>query len=144
LCTTLDDNSIEVLSDIRHDISLKHAIIHFVQIVEIQVFTSESVAAVYPEEKDYAEIERGSTNKMKKLAEAIGLEPDKCVFKCFFELNRETKIINYLSEVKADLVVTSTRGKHGIAGFFSSSFTDFLCKFSPCDVLVMRPRAKKQ
>jgi nucleotide-binding universal stress UspA family protein len=49
-------------------------------------------------------------------------------------------IINYyLKEVKADLVVTATKGKHGIDGFFSSSFTDYLCKFSPCDVLVMRP-----
>lgn len=48
------------------------------------------------------------------------------------------KVIEYLKEVKADLVITATRGKHGIEGLFSSSFTDHLVKHAPCNVLTLR------
>lgn len=52
------------------------------------------------------------------------------------------KIIEYLQETKTELLVLSTRGKHGLDGFFHSSFTDYMTKFAPCDLFVVRPQAK--
>ena len=60
--------------------------------------------------------------------------------KVFFAKSREEKISEYLDSAKPNLVVAATRGKHGIDGLFSSSLTDYLVKYSPCDVLVLRPR----
>lgn len=139
LCTTLESDCIETLKRIKNDIDINQAFIHIIQVVEIQIYSSESLSSVYPKESDYNEIETHSLNVMKRLADKIGITEGKLVLKCFFELSREAKITNYLKEVNADLVVTTTRGKYGIDGFFTSSFTDYLCKFSPCDVLVMRP-----
>lgn len=51
----------------------------------------------------------------------------------------EEEIIDILKRVKATLIVVATRGKHGFEGFFHSSFTDYMVKFAPCDVFVVRP-----
>ncbi len=140
LCTTLEQECIDTLKNIRHDIELKHANIHIVTIYEIQVYNVELTPYVYPTENQYGEIEESANRIMKNLAHSLGVDESRVTVKCFFDHNREDRIKKYLDHVDADLVVTATRGKHGIAGFFTSSFTDYLCKFSPCDVLVMRPR----
>lgn len=139
-CTTLEEECIDTLKNIRHDIDLKHAQIHIITIVEIQVYNLELTPYVYPAESQYAEIEKSALMIMKSLGNSLGIEEKKITYKCFFEYNRESKVKSYLDHVDANLVITATRGKHGVAGFFSSSFTDYLCKFSPCDVLVMRPK----
>jgi nucleotide-binding universal stress UspA family protein len=51
----------------------------------------------------------------------------------------EQDVVDLLNKSKADLIVVSTRGKHGFDGLFHSSFTDYMVKFSPCDVFVVRP-----
>lgn len=140
LCTTLEQECIDTLKNLRHDIELKHANIHIVTIYEIQVYNIELAPYVYPTENQYGEIEEGATRIMKNLAHSLGVDESRVTTKCFFDYNREDKIKKYLDHVDADLVVTATRGKHGLAGFFSSSFTDYLCKFAPCDVLVMRQK----
>lgn len=139
LCTTIEDSCLDTLKRLKKDIELKHAVIHLINIVEIQVYNVEFAPYVYPTEAQYADIEKNALDKLKNLQHALGVEDKNIIMKCFFEHSREQKIKHYLNEVNADLVVTATRGKHGIQGFFSSSFTDFLTKFSPCDVLVMRP-----
>ena len=140
LCATLEEDCLKVLKTLKSDIDLKHATIHLVTVVEIQIYNSELSPVVYPTELQFADIEKSVTKRLLDLQHALGLEDHRTVIKCFFEFNREKKILSYLKEVKADLVVTATRGKHGIEGFFSSSFTDYLTKFSPCDILVMRPK----
>ena len=51
----------------------------------------------------------------------------------------EEEIIDILKKINATLIVVATRGKHGFEGFFHSSFTDYMVKFAPCDVFVVRP-----
>jgi nucleotide-binding universal stress UspA family protein len=52
-------------------------------------------------------------------------------------------IIDLIKKLDSSMVVVSTKGKHGIEGFFHSSFTEHLIRFAPCDVLVVRhPRLK--
>jgi nucleotide-binding universal stress UspA family protein len=53
--------------------------------------------------------------------------------------NPEDEAINFLKRVNASLIVVATRGKHGFKGLFLSSFTDYMVKFAPCDVFVVRP-----
>lgn len=140
LCTTLEEESINTLKKLKNDIELKDANIHIVTVIEKQIYTVDLAAYVYPIENQYPEIESGALSILKSLAKELGVKQEQVTCKCFFEYDREKKIKEYLIEVNANLVVLATRGKHGLEGFFSSSFADYLCKFSPCDVLVMRPR----
>lgn len=139
LCASTDEDSINTLKRIRNDIDLKNAMVHIVNVVEIQVYNSELTPFVYPVENQYPAIEEATLNVLRGLSDSLAIDNNRLTVRCFFTHNREEKILEYLKEVNADLVVTATRGKHGFAGFFSSSFTDYLCKFSPCDVLAMRP-----
>jgi nucleotide-binding universal stress UspA family protein len=140
LCTTLEQHSIDTLKNLKGRLDLSNAIVHFVTIFEIKTYNLDLIPFFYPVEEQYAEMKNAAEGIIQSLADDLEIKKDNTVISCFFESNRETKIKKYLKEVEADLVVTATRGKHGIDGFFSSSFTEFLCKFSPCDVLVMRPR----
>ncbi len=139
LCTSLEEESIKTLGKLKRDLDLKDTKVHFVTVIEIQVYNSELSAFIYPVESQYAEIESSAVAIQKNLAKTLGVSEQNAVFKCFFDHSPESKVKNYLEQTNADLVVTATRGRHGIAGFFSSSFTDFLCKYSPCDILVLRP-----
>lgn len=140
LCTTLEEESINTLKKLKNDIELKNAHIHIITVVEKQIYTVDLAPYVYPVENQFAAIESSALSLLNSLAQELGVENNQVTCKCFFEYDREKKVKEYLDDVNANLVVVATRGKHGMAGFFSSSFTDYLCKFSPCDVLVMRPR----
>lgn len=139
LCASLEEESLVTLKKLKNDLDLSNASVHFVTVVEIRVYNSELSAFIYPVESQYKEIESSALVLLKNLAKELGVDEKKATFKCFFDHSPEARVKSYLEEVHADMVVTATRGKHGIAGFFSSSFTDFLCKYSPCDVLVLRP-----
>ena len=139
LCTTLEPHSIDTLKRVKDTIDLNNATVHIVTVIEIKVYNLDLIPYIYPTEDQYDEMRSSAENIMHSLADNLGINQDSTVFNCFFDSNRENKIKDYLIDVEADLVITATRGKHGIDGLFSSSFTDFLCKFSPCDVLVMRP-----
>jgi nucleotide-binding universal stress UspA family protein len=139
LCTALDEQSISNMKKVKNVLDLKNATVHIVTVVEVKLYNLDLFPYTYPAENQYPAIESAAIDLLAPLATSLGLEKKDVVLKCFFSNSSEEKIKNYLDEVNADLVVTATRGKHGIKGLFSGSFTDFLCKFSPCDVLVMRP-----
>ncbi len=53
--------------------------------------------------------------------------------------NPEERVSEIVHQLRATLIVVATRGKHGWDGFLHNSFTDFMVKYSPCDVFVVRP-----
>lgn len=140
ICTDLNQNSLDTLKTFPRNLDFKEAILHFVHVFEIHMYNADIVPVIYPTEAQYPEIEQSTLGILDKLARDLGAKEDQVRLKCFFSHSREERINTYLNDVKADLVVVATRGKHGIQGFFSSSLADFLCKYSPCDVLVVRPK----
>lgn len=140
ICTDLNQNSLDTLKTLTRNLDLKEAIVHFVHVFEIHMYNADIVPVIYPTEAQYPEIEQSTLGILDKLAHDLGAKEDQVRLKCFFSHSREERISSYLNDVQADLVVVATRGKHGIQGFFSSSLADFLCKYSPCDVLVLRPK----
>lgn len=63
----------------------------------------------------------------------------EAVYQVEADFNPQEAIVALVRAVKPDVVVASTRGKHGFQGLFHSSFTDHLIRFAPCDVFVVRP-----
>jgi nucleotide-binding universal stress UspA family protein len=58
------------------------------------------------------------------------------------DFDPEEEVTRYLLEGQMDLVVVSTKGKHGFSGLFHSSFTEHMIRFAPCNVLVIRPQTR--
>ncbi|MEA9355775.1 universal stress protein [Bacteriovorax sp. PP10] len=139
LCTTLDNECLNTLQKIRHQVDLKHTMVHIVTVVKLNIYQIDLSPYIYPTEIQYANLELKAIEIMKKLGESLNIDSSQIIYQCFFEYNKKETIKTYLEKINADLVVVATRGKYGIPGLFSSSFADFLCKFSPCDILVMRP-----
>lgn len=140
ICADLNEASLARIRDLRHDIDLKHAKIHIVHVFEIQYYVAEFTPYVFPSEEQYSAMEKSTLGILEKLGSDLGCSKENLELKCYFGRSSEEKILEYLNISHADLAVVATRGKHGIDGLFSSSLTDFLTKYSPCDVLVLRPR----
>ena len=139
VCVDLREESLQILKELKNRVDLKEAKVHLVHTFEIQVGVMEFSAIVYPTPKQYPEIEASVQAILTNLQKDLGLNDNQVEKSCFFATSKEQTIKDYLGKKNANLVVVATRGKHGIEGFFASSLADFLCKYSPCDVLVMRP-----
>jgi nucleotide-binding universal stress UspA family protein len=140
ICADLKEESLNRIKSLHDDIDLKHSKVHLIHVFEIQYYVSEFTPYVYPTEDQYSEMESSAVSILSKLGADLGISKENLEVKCFFAKSREEKITEYLESSKANMVVSATRGRHGVDGFFSSSLTDYLCKYSPCDVLVLRPK----
>jgi nucleotide-binding universal stress UspA family protein len=139
MCVDLNQPCIDTLKTLATKIDLKYARVYLVHIFENQLYNADLVPFVFPLPEQHQAIEKSAIGILERLGKDLDLVQENVKAKCFFSFSREQKIKEYLHEVDADLVVLATRGRHGIAGFFSSSLADFLCKYSPCDVFVLRP-----
>ena len=105
-------------------------VVHFIHVVKKNITPLEFGLVEMPDEKFLRD-------------EAQKIMPATYKGEVQFHLTRdfspEEQMIDLLKKIKADLVVVSTRGKHGFSGLFHSSFTDQMVKFAPCDVYVVRP-----
>ena len=139
VCVDLTEDSLKRIKRLHDDVDLKHSRVHLVHVFEIQYYMSEFTPYVFPTEEQYKEMEDSTLKILDKLAVDMGVSQENRVLHCFFSRNREDKIRDYLNQAKADLAVVATKGRHGVDGIFYNSLTDYLCKYSPCDVLVIRP-----
>lgn len=139
VCVDLREESLKILRKLGEKISLIDARVHLVHAFEVQVGIAEYTAFEYPLPHQYPEIKNSVMMILDNLQRDLHLLNEQVEKHCMFNSSKEEVLKKYLEDKNADLVVISTRGKHGIEGFFSSSLADFLCKYSPCDVLVMRP-----
>lgn len=56
------------------------------------------------------------------------------------DFNPKEKAVDFLHQQEINLLVCSTRGIHGPRAIFQSSFADYMIKFAPCDVYIVRPK----
>lgn len=139
VCADLVEESLKSLKSLKEKIDLKDTTVHLVHAFEIQIGVMELSPIVYPTKEQYPEIEEGVLRILDTLGKDLGLKPEQIEKHCIFTHSKEQAISEFLKNKKSNMVVLSTRGKHGIEGFFASSLAEFLIKYSPCDVLVLRP-----
>lgn len=136
ICVDLNDICFKNLKKLKNNPLLKDAEVHLVHFFEIQVYTAEFTPFVFPTQDQYPEIEKSTIAALNNLEKELYLTAQK---KCLFVHSTEEAVHDYIKTNKSDLVIVSTQGKHGLEGFLHSSFTDYLVKYSPCDVYVVRP-----
>jgi nucleotide-binding universal stress UspA family protein len=115
--------------------------VHIVHILKKNISPLEFGLIESPDEATYREME--PTLKKFLEDEAGHILPEDYYgpvnFLLTLDFHPEQRLIDILREINATLVVVATSGKHGLEGLFHSSFTGHMIKFSPCDVLVVRP-----
>jgi nucleotide-binding universal stress UspA family protein len=119
----------------------QYASISFVHIVKKTITPIEFSIVENPTEAAFLEMK-------PTLERFLQEEKNKIIPKSFLgeikyivskHLHTDEEMMHFLKETNANLVVVSTRGKHGIKGLFTSSFTDRMVKLAPCNILVLRP-----
>lgn len=120
---------------------LGNAEIHFVHVFEIIVYSFDLTSRAWPLPDEQAKIETEVVAKLTKLAEEIIPKSltNKVVVKCLFDVSAKETFCEYTKKEHAGMAVVATRGKKGIPGLFDSSFAQYLCKYSPASVFVLRP-----
>lgn len=120
---------------------LKGAQIHLINVFEQKTYAYELSTYVWPDQSVFDELKQNVDIGMQKTADKLVLDAEdrkKVLTHCFLHHSPKQKIVEYCEEIGADLVVVVTRGNTGIKGLFTSSTAEYLMKFSPCDVYVMR------
>lgn len=115
---------------------LHDAHLHFVHVFKEEYYPYMVPSTVYPSRDQKPTIKSTIEEIFDKLS--TNLDFAKTSSLCLFHTNPKKGMVEYLDESKANLVICFTPEKHGITGYFHSSFTEFLVKHSPCDVLVLR------
>lgn len=121
---------------------LGNAEIHFVHVFEIIVYSFDLTSRVWPLPEEQSKVEADVLSRLAKLAEEIMPKgaTNKLVYKCLFDMSAKERFCEYTKQEHAGMAVVATRGKKGIQGLFDSSFAQYLCKYSPASIFVLRPR----
>lgn len=116
----------------------------FVHVVKKNITPLEFGLIESPDESTYQDMVPTLNNFLKE--EARKIIPSDYAGSIHFEVTKdfhpEEELIDILKRLGATLIVVATRGKHGLDGFFHSSFTDYMIKYAPCDVFVVRPESE--
>lgn len=143
----LEDQLLEPFHEWGKNFDFSHVeSIMFVHIVKKNITPLEFGLVESPDDNTYEEMVPTISKFLKDEARRI-IPQDfkgKVDFKVTKDFNPEEEIIELLKRENATLVVVATRGKHGFEGLFHSSFTDYMVKFAPCDVFVVRPELKEK
>jgi nucleotide-binding universal stress UspA family protein len=143
----LEDELLAPLYQWGKDFDFSHVdCVEFVHVVKKNITPLEFGLIETPDLATYKEmvptLEKFLRDEAKKILPAD--YHGKVEFKVEADFHPEEEMIDILKEDRGDLVVVATRGKHGFEGLFHSSFTDYMVKFAPCDVFVVRPETQER
>jgi nucleotide-binding universal stress UspA family protein len=140
LACSLEENGAQVFQKLNEFNWTGATVFHLVHIFKVQVMVNDFTPFIYPDEGQQSSIEDLVLSQLKASRERWSMQGKTSVEKCFFDTNPKKKLVDYLSEVQADLVVLTSHQKEGLDGVFSSGFSEYLLRHSPCDVLVLRSK----
>lgn len=114
--------------------------VHFVHGFQLQHYADAFCYSYYPTkeqeegvEDSVKEVLAPLENIVKELAPGV-----KTYKKCLIVGAPKDAICDYAEEKKIDRMVIGTRGIHGVAGIFSSSFAEYMVRHAPCELRIIR------
>jgi len=143
VCVSLKDESeMEELKHLANSNLFENADIHLVHVFKKNLYFNELTPYNFPDESNFETIESTVQEILANFSKNIIPQSSLSKVTCHCLLNTDPKqrLVTFLTDIKADLVISSIRQNHGIEGVFTSSFTEYLCKFAPCDVYVVKHR----
>lgn len=110
--------------------------IDFVHIFKQDNYPYMMPPTIYPNKEQKVEITKTITEIFQGLTKNLNFKQKK--FHVSYNESPKEGMVDYLKNHAADVVISMTREKHGVADYFSSTFTEHLIKHAPCNVLVLR------
>lgn len=115
---------------------LKDASLTLVHVFKEENYPYMVPPTIYPTQEQKVEIKNTITDIFNNLLQDVNAKEKKS--ECVFHPNPKEGMIDYLKANQPDIVVSYTKEKHGLRDYFHSSFTEYLIKHAPCDVLTIR------
>jgi len=110
--------------------------VDFVHIFKEESFPYVIPPTIYPNQDQKLEIKKTIEEMFEGLTKDLPFKNK--TYHCTFSESPKEEMVNYLKEVNANLAVVLTKERHGLSGFFASSFADYLIGHAPCNVLTLR------
>lgn len=141
IAVDLNEASLKTLSQIHNFNFPKDSEIHLVHVFELNFFSFDLIPNLQPTPENYFLIEKAIEERLMKIKTQLGLENhEKVVLKCLISGNARQELLEYAEKNGATLIFAASQEKEGLKGFFESSFTDFLNKFSNASLIILRPQ----
>ena len=115
---------------------LKEASFDFVHVFKEENYPYMVPPTIYPNKDQKVEIKQTIEEIFDGLAKDLALS--KKTSTCLFHSSPKEGMVEYLRKGNQDLVISHTQEKHDLKDYFHSSFTEYLIKHAPCDVLTIR------
>jgi nucleotide-binding universal stress UspA family protein len=135
----LEEGMFQQLKKIKGRELFKNKEIHLVHCFQIHYYPIEFAFEVYPTEEDQPSVKKSVEEILESFKSEVLENNSNVVVDCLFSPTPKDRMIEYVKENGIDLVVVASKEKEGISGLFSSSLAEHMLKFSPCDVLMIRP-----
>jgi nucleotide-binding universal stress UspA family protein len=137
ICMPLDEQlQKNIFATLKTLTWLDQCSVDFVHIFKQESFPYMLPPTVFPDQAQANEIQKTLVDIFQGLTQDLNLSHKQ--FHVAFDESPKAGMVSYLKKNKAEMVITFVREKHGIAGFFASSFTEHLVAHSPCSVLALR------
>jgi hypothetical protein len=135
----LNEASLQNLAQIKDFTFPIGSEIHLVHVFELNLMSFDFIPNLQPSDEDYLLIQKLIEERLKVIKSNLGLNNHKnVILKCLFSPNAKQEFLGYADSVHASLIIAGTKEREGIIGFFESSFTSFLNKFSNANLLILR------
>ncbi len=114
--------------------------VHFVHGFQLQTYADLFFLSTYPSEEQYDDVEESVNSILKGLEEHVVSMDSKVriLRKCIITNSPKEALVDYVERNKIDTMAIGTRGKHGVAGLFPSSFAEYMVKHAPCELKIIR------
>ena len=138
----IDDSLLQPLYQWGRTFDFSHVNkVTFVHIVKKNITPLEFGLMESPDEKTFLDMKPTLENFLHSEAKKI-IPSDyhgEIAYELSLDLSPEDRIIDIVKNLGATLIVVTTKERHGLEGFFHSSFTSHVIKLAPCDVFVVKP-----
>lgn len=115
---------------------LKDARVTLVHIFKEENYPYMVPPTIYPTKEQKVDIEKTIKEIFDNLEKDVPAKEKTS--DCVFHPNPKEGMVDYIKNRKPDLAITYTKEKHGLRDYFHSSFTEYLVKHAPCDVMAVR------
>ena len=138
LFVSLEEELMNQSKHVTKHLNLNEVEVHLFHCHKIQIYMNELSVYSYPTSEQFSEMEKATNLVLEQFAKEAGFKNYVC--QTVFDSDPKDRAVKYLEDVKAQLAVVATKGATGFDGIFESSFASYLKKFSPSDILILRPQ----
>ncbi len=141
VCVDLTNESLDLLKqDIKKKSWSDVDEVHLIHGFWLQSYVDSFHYTSYPPENLYGDIEQSVIEVFKPLENKLLKSNNKIkvISKCIIASSPKESLVSYAIDKKINSMLIGTRGKHGIAGLFSSSFSEYMVRHAPCELRIIR------